>query len=110
MKGMSFGSIPIIALFIASEMIINTTANKPVQLPDGIVVPAAVFIYALTFTLIDLVNERFGKQGARYVVYSAFIANLLLAGYMLFGSRSISQTTIRTLWTKVIGGWIWLSA
>ena len=81
---MSFGSILIVALYIACEMIANTTANKPVQLPGGIVVPAAVFIYALTFTLIDLVNERFGKQGARYVVYSAFIANILLAAYMQF--------------------------
>jgi uncharacterized integral membrane protein (TIGR00697 family) len=48
------------------------------------VVPAAVFIYALTFTLIDLVNERLGKVGARHVVYSAFAANILLAGYTLF--------------------------
>ena len=81
---MSFSSILLIALYIACEMIANTTAGKPVALPGGITVPAAVFIYALTFTLIDLVNERLGKQGARYVVYSAFLANLLLAGYSLF--------------------------
>jgi uncharacterized integral membrane protein (TIGR00697 family) len=60
------------------------TATKPVLLPGGVVVPAAVFIYALTFTLIDLVNERLGKQGARAVVYTAFIANLLLAAYVQF--------------------------
>ena len=46
--------------------------------------PAAVFIYALTFTLIDLVNERLGKRAARYVVYAAFLSNLLLAAYMQF--------------------------
>ena len=81
---MSFGSILIVALYIACEMIANTTAGKPVVLPGGIVVPAAVFIYALTFTLIDLVNEHLGKQGARYVVYSAFLANILLAAYTQF--------------------------
>lgn len=40
-----------------------------------------MFIYSLTFTLIDLINERLGKKGARKVVYTAFLANLLLAAY-----------------------------
>ena len=74
----------IIGLYIACEIIANVTAVKPVLLPGNIVVPAAVFIYAITFTLIDLVNEKLGKQGARYVVYTAFLANLLLAAYSQF--------------------------
>ena len=78
-----FGDALVIGLYITCEIIANTTAAKPV-LVGGIVVPAAVFIYALTFTLIDLVNERFGKQGARYVIYTAFLANLLLAAYAQF--------------------------
>ena len=81
---MSLDTIFIISLYIACELIANTTAGKPVTLPGGIIVPAAVFIYALTFTLIDLVNDRLGKQGARYVVYAAFLANLLLAAYTQF--------------------------
>jgi uncharacterized integral membrane protein (TIGR00697 family) len=56
------------------------TASKPVQL-GNIVVPAAIFIYTLTFTLIDLINESLGKQGARKVILTAFMANLLLAAY-----------------------------
>jgi uncharacterized integral membrane protein (TIGR00697 family) len=74
----------IIGLYIACELIANVTASKPVALPFDIVVPSAVFIYAITFTLIDLVNDRLGKQGARYVVYTAFAANLLLAAYTQF--------------------------
>lgn len=70
----------LIGLYIACELIANVTASKPVQL-DGIVVPAAIFIYTLTFTLIDLINEFLGKQGARKVIWAAFIANLLLAAY-----------------------------
>jgi len=81
---MPFDTILIVSLYIACELIANTTAGKPVTLPGGITVPAAVFIYALTFTLIDLVNDRLGKQGARYVVYAAFLANLLLAAYIQF--------------------------
>jgi uncharacterized integral membrane protein (TIGR00697 family) len=74
----------IIGLYIACEIIANVTASKPVMLPGGIIVPAAVFIYAITFTLIDLVNEKLGRQGARHVVYTAFLANLLLAVYTQF--------------------------
>ena len=74
----------IIGLYIACGIIANVTASKPVMIGDSIVVPSAVFIYALTFTLIDLINDRLGKQGARYVVYTAFAANLLLAGYVQF--------------------------
>ena len=74
----------IIGLYIACELIANVTASKPVTLPFDIVVPSAVFIYAITFTLIDLVNDKLGKQGARYVIYTAFAANLLLAAYTQF--------------------------
>ena len=70
----------LVGLYIACELIANVTASKPVQL-GGIIVPAAIFIYTFTFTLIDLINESFGKQGARKVILAAFIANLLLAAY-----------------------------
>ncbi len=70
----------LIGLYIACELIANVTASKPIQL-GGIVVPSAIFIYTLTFTLIDLINESMGKPGARRVILSAFIANLLLAAY-----------------------------
>jgi uncharacterized integral membrane protein (TIGR00697 family) len=70
-------------LYIACEVIANVTAYKPVAI-GGLTVPAAVFIYTLTFTLIDLINERLGKQGARQVVYGGFAANILLAAYAQF--------------------------
>jgi len=73
----------LIALYIACEVIANVTAYKPVSIA-GITVPAAVFIYTLTFTLIDLINERLGKHGARQVVYAGFAANVLLAAYAQF--------------------------
>jgi hypothetical protein len=73
----------LIGLYIACELVANVTASKPVQL-GPLVVPAAIFIYTFTFTLIDLINESFGKEGARKVIGAAFLANLLLAGYSQF--------------------------
>jgi uncharacterized integral membrane protein (TIGR00697 family) len=69
-----------IGLYVACELIANVTAVKPVAL-GGLVVPAGVFVYALTFTLLDLVNEGLGKRGARQVIGTALGANLLLAVY-----------------------------
>src|SRR5262249_57676901 len=72
-----------IGLCIACELIANVTAGKPVVI-GSLVVPAAVFIYAVTFTLLDLINERLGKLGARRVIATAFCAHLLLAPYAHF--------------------------
>ena len=69
-----------IALYVACELIANVTAAKPVVV-GPLVVPAGVFVYALTFTLLDLINERLGRMGARRVIAAAFCANLLLAAY-----------------------------
>jgi len=71
--------IVLIGLYIACELIANVTASKPIQL-GWIVVPAAIFIYTLTFTLIDLINESFGKEGARKAILKPFIAKLRRAG------------------------------
>jgi hypothetical protein len=70
----------LVALYVACELIANITAGRPVEFA-GLQAPGGVFIYALTFTLIDLINERMGKQGARKVVAAAFAANALFALY-----------------------------
>ena len=69
-----------VGLYVACEIIANVTAGRPVSL-FGIVVPSAVFIYALTFTLIDVIHEIYGKEGSRKVILGAFFANILLAIY-----------------------------
>jgi len=74
------GSTLLVALYVACELTANVTATKPITLL-GLTAPGGVFIYALTFTLIDLINHRLGRSGARRVVFAAFLANILLALY-----------------------------
>ena len=76
------GTTLLISLYVACELIANVTASKPVSV-FGIAAPGGVFIYALSFTLIDLIHEQAGKEGARKVVYAAFAANVLLAMYIV---------------------------
>lgn len=72
--------IVLVTLYVASLLIANTTAGK-ITLLGPLSVPAAIYIFALTFTVIDLVSEHFGKGGARWVVLTAFAANALMAAY-----------------------------
>jgi queuosine precursor transporter len=74
------GSIILVAVYIACELVANITAAKTISL-FGMSAPGGVLIYAITFTLIDLVNERLGKTGARKVVIAGFTANVILALY-----------------------------
>jgi len=69
-----------VGLYVACEIIANVTAGRPVSL-FNIVVPSAVFIYTITFTLVDVIHEIYGKEGTRKVVYGAFLANIILAVY-----------------------------
>lgn len=73
----------LVGVYVAAELISNVTAAK-VVLVGGLIVPAAVFLYALTFTLVDLLNTRLGKYGARAVIWTAVAANLLLVVYARF--------------------------
>ena len=72
----------IIGLFIACEVVANITAGKITQF-GPFTVPAAIYIFALTFTLLDLINETLGKLGARRVVIAGVLANVVLALYSL---------------------------
>jgi queuosine precursor transporter len=69
-----------VGLYVACEIIANVTAGRPVLL-FGIVVPSAVFIYTLTFTLVDVIHEIYGKEGSRKVILGALLANILLVIY-----------------------------
>lgn len=72
--------VTLVAGYVACGLIANTTAGKVTAL-GPLTVPAAIYIFALTFTIIDLVNEHFGRAGARRVVLAAFGANVLMAAY-----------------------------
>src|SRR3989339_373086 len=73
----------IIVLYVACELIANATAGR-ITVIGPFMVSGAIFIFTLSFTLIDLINEGMGKQAARRVVYAAVIANALLALYSIF--------------------------
>lgn len=71
----------LVTLYVACELIANITAGKLTAV-GSLVVPAAVYIFTVSYTLLDLINRILGKEEARRVVQGAFLANLLLALYV----------------------------
>ena len=78
---LSLADTIVVGLYIGAELAANVTEAKPVRFL-GLTVDGGTLIYALTFTLLDLINERQGKRGAQKVVVAAVAANLLLAMYV----------------------------
>ncbi|MFZ5753268.1 MAG: queuosine precursor transporter [Bacillota bacterium] len=76
----------LVILYVACELIANITAGKLTTV-GGLVVPAAVYIFTVSYTLLDLINRVLGKEEARRIVKGAFLANLLLAFYVTFAIR-----------------------
>ncbi|CAI2417353.1 queuosine precursor transporter [Serratia ficaria] len=51
---------------------------KPVQIPVlNLITPPAIFIYPLTFILVDILNEFYGLRLARRTIIISFMANLI---------------------------------
>jgi uncharacterized PurR-regulated membrane protein YhhQ (DUF165 family) len=89
---------PIVGLYVACELIANVTSSTPIVFGEGFAVPGGVFIYALTFTLLDLAHERLGH---RRLVVTALTANALLAGYVQ-GVASLGKN-VALAWSGVPG-------
>lgn len=70
----------LIGLYLGCELVANITAGKITTI-GPFAVPAAVYIFTITYTLLDLINYTLGKQEARRVVTAGFLANTILAIY-----------------------------
>jgi len=61
-------------LFVTCLLISNIIAGKLVQF-RGIVLPAAVILFPLTYVFGDILTEVYGFRRARLVIWIGFIAN-----------------------------------
>ncbi len=80
-RSLSLSGTLLVGIYIGAELAANVTEAKPVRL-FGLTVDGGTLIYALTFTLIDLIHERQGTKGAQKVILAAFAANVVLAAYV----------------------------
>ena len=72
----------IACLFVTCLLISNIIAGKLVQI-YGMVLPAAVILFPLTYVFGDILTEVYGFRQARLVIWIGFIANLLMAAVFI---------------------------
>jgi hypothetical protein len=64
-------------MFVACLLVANIIAGKLVSVL-GLLVPVAVFAYPITFLITDVVGEVWGKKTAKTVVWTGFLANIVM--------------------------------
>ena len=78
------------AIFISSLVTCNLIANKFVTVDLGFkvfIVSAGILPYPLTFLVTDLISELYGQKKANIVVFSGFIASMLVLLFLWLGSQ-----------------------
>ncbi len=71
----------LVALYVVLILFANIIASKIIRFDLGftqIFAPAAVLIFAVTFLLTDIVNERFGRAETQRMIFIAFCSQIVL--------------------------------
>ena len=82
----------LIALYVTAVIFANLTASKAVTFDFGftqLFTPVAVLIFAITFLLTDIVNERFGRKETQRMILIALFAQVatVLFSYLIVKSE-----------------------
>ncbi len=76
----------LVGTYVMAQAIADVGATKLVEI-GGVVMPGGTFIFALTFTLRDMIHKRLGKEWARTAIFTAAGLNILLAVYLAIIAR-----------------------
>lgn len=76
----------LVGTYVMAQAIADIGATKLIEI-GGVVMPGGTFIFALTFTLRDMIHKRLGREWARTAIFTAAALNILLAVYMMIIAR-----------------------
>lgn len=105
--------VVITALFVTTLLTANIIAVKVVDL-FGLVLPAGIVIFPLSYIFGDILTEVYGYRQARRVIWLGFFCNLLLvASFLAYLAGEFANAYVlarlkvltrgRFLWTRTIG-------
>ena len=83
-EGYSLAFVVVIAVFITSLIVANITAVKLVGF-FGLVLPAAIVVFPISYILGDVLTEVYGYRVARRVIWLGFFCNLLAVAAIILG-------------------------
>jgi hypothetical protein len=91
----------VVGLCIAAQMLADIASLK-IALVAGFGIDAGASIYPLTFTLRNLVHQRFGVAAARIAVILAAAVNLFMGGFFHFAARRPAAVVWSIFFANVI--------
>jgi hypothetical protein len=80
----SFRFITLVALFVTCLIAANITAVKLISL-YGLLLPAAIVIFPVSYILGDVLTEVYGFRQARRVIWLGFLCNLIVVAAIWVG-------------------------
>ncbi len=75
----SLAFVLLVSLFTGSLVIASVISSKIISI-GGIVLPAGILAYCITFVASDVISEIWGKEKARQVVFGGFAALVVCLG------------------------------
>ena len=82
--GYSNAFVVVVALFVTALITANVTAVKLIGM-FGLVLPAAVVVFPISYICGDVLTEVYGYRAARRVIWLGFLCNLLAVAAIYLG-------------------------
>lgn len=76
--------VAITALFVTALVTANVIATKLIEV-GGLVLPAAIVVFPLSYILADVLTEVYGLRAARRVIWLGFLCNLVAVAAIALG-------------------------
>jgi len=91
--------------FVVALIISNIIANKQVQLPFGVTMPAAIILFPITYILSDLFSEVYGYKWSRLTNNLGIIMNLftVMVFMIAISMPAPSHFELQIEFSKVLG-------
>ncbi|OGN91059.1 MAG: transporter [Chloroflexi bacterium RBG_13_48_17] len=96
--------VVVVALFITCLITANIIVVKQISI-GGIILPAAIIIFPLSYIIGDILTEVYGYQQARRVIWLGFLCNLVvvLAIWVSGKLPSASVFEAQTAYERILG-------
>lgn len=76
----------LVGAYVICQAVADVGATKLIEV-GGVVMPAGTLVFALTFTVRDLLHKRLGKEWARAAIVAAGLFNVFQAAYLAIMAR-----------------------
>ena len=101
--GYSSWYVALVAVFVTCLIIANIIAVKIVALPGGLVVPAGIVVFPLSYLFGDVLTEVYGYAAARRVIWLGFACNVLAVIAIQAGLILPAASSNQSAFAQILG-------